>query len=611
MASSIPPLQLRAVPGTLPARAPTGRVPSQSQPDADLRPLEGSRAPLRWVAAGLATRFVARKGWERLGFARAGDYARECLGVSGRQLHELARTGGALAGLPRVEAAFVSGALSWSKARLVCGVATPGDEAAWVAFARRVPVARLAREVRAVDRGAVESGGTSQHEEAEAERSVGVKVRCSAAARAKFQHVRQVAQWVSGERLSVAECVEVVTAEVLSALPMEVDGYPVEERASSADRAGRTTSDPTHNAGVGCAALAEEDEPEPWQLPPFLESLVEGIEDADAFELHARLRRALLLEQRVDAEMAPLLARVARGRLYRAAGHRSLEAYVREALGMSPRKAWALLRLERACSAAPALREAWRGGQLSWVQAHALVPIVLAEGAERWHAEWIERAVRVSVRRLEEEVEAAVALCDVDPAAFEATGGLQMCAPGTAAGGVHDRLQTCARATGPAETARFFFTAPSDVARIIRAVLCSVRRHLERAGGRPATEGEAAEWMFDHVLEAWGANERVRREHRVFERDGWRCTVPGCSSFRNLHAHHIVFRSAGGGDEASNLTSLCAWHHQRGVHAGRVRCRGLAPAGLRFELGVRDEHDERDGGGALFRFGPGEQRQHG
>ena len=40
-------------------------------------------------------------------------------------------------------------------------------------------------------------------------------------------------------------------------------------------------------------------------LPAFLVPLVEGLADADAFELDARLRRAIRLEQRLDAEIAP------------------------------------------------------------------------------------------------------------------------------------------------------------------------------------------------------------------------------------------------------------------------------------------------------------------
>jgi hypothetical protein len=45
-----------------------------------------------------------------------------------------------------------------------------------------------------------------------------------------------------------------------------------------------------------------------------------------------------------------------------------------------------------------------------------------------------------------------------------------------------------------------------------------------------------------------------------------------------------LFRSAGGSDEPSNLVTLCAAHHQRGVHAGLIRIAGRAPDRLVFEL---------------------------
>jgi hypothetical protein len=73
----------------------------------------------------------------------------------------------------------------------------------------------------------------------------------------------------------------------------------------------------------------------------------------------------------------------------------------------------------------------------------------------------------------------------------------------------------------------------------------------------------------------------------VFARDGWRCTAPGCTSLRNLHDHHIRFRSAGGSDNLANRTTLCAFHHLRGIHAGQLRCVGSAPDGLRWEMGIR------------------------
>jgi hypothetical protein len=54
-----------------------------------------------------------------------------------------------------------------------------------------------------------------------------------------------------------------------------------------------------------------------------------------------------------------------------------------------------------------------------------------------------------------------------------------------------------------------------------------------------------------------------------------------------VHAHHIDYRSAGGKDELPNLTGLCAAHHLRGVHTGRIRVRGQAPDRLQWELGPR------------------------
>jgi hypothetical protein len=331
-------------------------------------------------------------------------------------------------------------------------------------------------------------------------------------------------------------------------------------------------------AANGCAAHAS------------ARGLLAGLAEADAFALDARLRRAVALEQRIEAEAAPLLRAIAERRLHRALGFETLDAWARERLGISPRKLRALLRLARASARAPELGRAFAAGALSWVQAHALVPVVLAaESAEERRA-WVERAATLSARRLAEEVDAAL---------LRRTGAHPTPGEGTEPAGALP-------APAEPETDRFFFVGPADAVRLFRAVLCSVRRRLERAGGRgpdagPVTEGRAAEWMFDHALEAWGGNDpRVPRDHAVFARDGWRCTVPGCTSYRNLHDHHVRFRSAGGSDALANRTTLCAWHHLRGVHQGRVRCAGAAPDGLRFELGLRP------GRAPLLAYGPGE-----
>jgi hypothetical protein len=75
-----------------------------------------------------------------------------------------------------------------------------------------------------------------------------------------------------------------------------------------------------------------------------------------------------------------------------------------------------------------------------------------------------------------------------------------------------------------------------------------------------------------------------QRRYRIFERDGWRCRVPGCSSRANLQVHHVVFRSHGGGEDDGNLATLCATHHLRGIHQGRLRCHALPDGLLAWEF---------------------------
>ena len=106
--------------------------------------------------------------------------------------------------------------------------------------------------------------------------------------------------------------------------------------------------------------------------------------------------------------------------------------------------------------------------------------------------------------------------------------------------------------------------------------------------GRLPTAGQALGAMLDHALSSWGALDgKVPARHRVFDRDGWRCAVPGCTSMQNLHDHHIRFRSAQGSDAPENRVTLCAFHHLRGVHAARLRCVGRAPDRITWEMGIR------------------------
>jgi hypothetical protein len=555
-----------------------------------------ARGGLRRAVAAVAGRLVERRCWERLGFARLRDYSVERLGLSAREVQDLARVDGALQSLPLLESALRAGALGWTKVRLVARVATPGDEARWIALAQVRSARALAREVRAVG-GAEEAAGGEAPEDEEEPR-ITLRLPCTPRVRAKWAYARQLARRVAGEALPSWECMERVAAEVLSAFPLDEAG---EDALAPGNAPGFlvacTGTGWVSGAAPSPAMCSAEHVAE--QIAERVDDLMGALEGADAFELDARLRRAIALEQQLDGELAAALLHAARGRLHLRGGFLRFEDYACERYGISPRKARGLLRVARAGERNPCLSAAFRDGRVSWVQAHALVAVV--EAAPEHAQAWLAHAERVSFRRLEDDVDRAL----LRVGAVEGNAAL---APPEAEC-LEERpaeRQTGAHATEPApelpsaEICEVAWSAPRAAAWLFLATLGMVRRRLERAAGRPVTEGEALEAMLEHAFVAWGACERVRREHRVFTRDGWRCTVPGCSSYRNLHDHHIVYRSAGGSDDESNRTTLCVWHHLRGVHAGTVRCAGRAPEGLRFALGVRP------GAAPLISFGPGE-----
>jgi hypothetical protein len=124
------------------------------------------------------------------------------------------------------------------------------------------------------------------------------------------------------------------------------------------------------------------------------------------------------------------------------------------------------------------------------------------------------------------------------------------------------------------------FRAPPEVAALFLAMLA-------RAG--------SLERLLAHAIATWVELGARFVDYADFTRDGFRCTVPGCTARRNLQSHHVRFRSAGGPDEPWNRTALCAQHHQRGVHGGTLRIRGRAPDALLYALGPEPAERFRSG----------------
>jgi hypothetical protein len=125
---------------------------------------------------------------------------------------------------------------------------------------------------------------------------------------------------------------------------------------------------------------------------------------------------------------------------------------------------------------------------------------------------------------------------------------------------------------------------PVRIALLLQAAFRAVRE----VEGCLLDDGRCLVRVARHFTETWKAQAKKARtlSQKVRERDLGRCQVPGCSR-RAVHAHHIVPRSRGGGDEAENLVALCACHHLRGIHGGYMRVHGQAPDGLVWEVGGR------------------------
>jgi len=207
-------------------------------------------------------------------------------------------------------------------------------------------------------------------------------------------------------------------------------------------------------------------------------------------------------------------------------------------------------------------------------------------------------AERVSVRRLEADVARALLLRAGHHAAWQRCKRHPERAQDAIPAG---ERQMCAPDVDLDATECLTWRVPPDVALLYAGVRESVRARLRASGAGAASEGEVFAEMLGRALRAWTLRDPAsRRPDLVVVRDGYRCAVPGCMSRRNLQDHHIRFRSAGGSNEEGNRITLCAFHHLRCLHTGRLRVRGRAPQGLVFVLG------RRPGGPPLARYRSGD-----
>jgi hypothetical protein len=177
-----------------------------------LRRLARQEALCRQVLGRLARLFLLRRAHQPLGFVRLDDYARERLGVSGREVQDLARVVHRLEALPALARAFAEGVLSWSHVRLLVAIATPDTEAAWLARAR-------SESVRALDAAVAAARGSPPDPyegTLDGEPRARFRLGCPRRVRRLWRHAGELASRMSGARLPAWRAAEAVAAEGLA-----------------------------------------------------------------------------------------------------------------------------------------------------------------------------------------------------------------------------------------------------------------------------------------------------------------------------------------------------------------------------------------------------------
>jgi hypothetical protein len=258
-------------------------------------------------------------------------------------------------------------------------------------------------------------------------------------------------------------------------------------------------------------------------LPARLARLVEGLDHCSPREVDRRIRAVVAFLQSLDLDYGRVLRQMVDARLFAEIGFPGLARYAQERLDCSPRTARRLVALARSERRVPGLANVFQRGTLHALQAQAVARVADAASA----GAWIARARAVSYRRLAQD-------------------------------------------TGAFERAEISFRAPREVAKLFLGM-------LGRAGSLAR--------LLGHAIAAWLRHGAQFRDYADFERDGYRCVVPGCTARRGLESHHRWYRSQGGPDVPWNRVTLCHGHHRRGVHAGNLWIHGRAPDALTFELG--------------------------
>ncbi len=517
--------------------------------------------------------FANRGGVTAFGFSSLGAYAVERLGRTGHWAAAARSLARRLAGLPQLRRALVAGELGTSMVELLaryalspCDCAASGakplrerakhvvplNEAELIAEARGSTV-RAMRARLAVGDGDGDSEAGPDMGSARAT----IMATVSSVEALAFERARMLIEAV-GDTRSRDEVLEAMLAEGLGeiltrwpdvAIPF---GLGTETAAGAAWRAEVAATERAAEAAAEATIGAE---------PVGFEAAEETALPEDVFGLDECLRAMSAELATRDLVLADLGGQMCGGRGYLRLGYASFAQYARERIGLSPSAMKARVTLAARVRALPEIREAVSEGRLGFETAG-----MVARVAGRGNVEaWIARAETRTVKHLREEIEAVEMLARVsgarviegppDEDLVEELRDVERSALESASaegGGQRPREEGAGQMSGghPSGKVPLRMSLRDDLARFWRT--------LEGIHQKADPETSFVWFLCESVERAWRG-------------------VHGGRVAYDLTPHHIVFRSKGGGEDRSNLVSLCSVCHLELVHGGHLVVSGAAP----------------------------------
>lgn len=607
--------------------------------------LRGALDRVALPLARAASSFVVHRGWVPFGYARLEDHSRERFDRSSRWVRDLAALGGVLATMPEIGEALAGTdgrrPIGRVAALVVARVASPDSVGCWIDLARTVTVrelrsaAKKARETRSCwpplpeeESKPDDSNKEGNHKDDEANRLVRFLV--PEPVLSAFDETLVLHRAVSGHEVTVTSFVEALVAEGFAGpCPPDADNVslrPAPDEAAVEEAMARATCnwadleesvDETIARSAGCLSR--------------LQSCAERAGCGGPEELDLQIRTLIGLEDELERHLGRVMRDLSeRGGwsrlMFRGAGH-----YAEQRLGLARRALQDRAMLSRALRRLPRLGDAYERGDVGFEAALLVVRLLHSTPAVDAAIEqaWVERARECTVKRLRDERRAHARNRFAESGRLDARPPLSdevwhaslRLEPGMQRRRVI-RLGLLAVERGCADVF-LRLRLPADLAASFLAVAESAARRLEQEVDRipwdqpdPSPEAppswraartfsircrRAPLWvgllaMLEDYVGTWDDPEAMpkRASDRIYTRDGWRCTAPGCTSRRNLEDHHLEYRSHGGSNDPSNRTTLCRFHHQMGEHGLVASCRGTAPLGIVWRLG-------REGVGGRFR----------